>query len=92
MTSVPFTSPPAGQLVAVDLDGRPLFLPDGANLAAALMAAGILHFGETADGSPRGPYCLMGTCHGCALTIDNVAQSRSCRRTVRAGLVLRTAP
>ncbi|WP_199175994.1 2Fe-2S iron-sulfur cluster-binding protein [Telmatospirillum siberiense] len=92
MTSPPFISPPASRLVEISFDGRPLMLPDGANLAAALMAAGVLRFGATADGSPRAPYCLMGTCHGCALTIDDVPQQRSCRTTVRPGLVLRTSP
>jgi hypothetical protein len=92
MTSVPFTPPATDRLVEVTLDGTTIFLPDGANLAAALLQAGVLRFGETADGSPRGPHCLMGTCHACAMTIDDAAQQRSCRATVRAGLILKTIP
>ena len=90
MPMPPFTALPSGRMVKVDLDGQQLSLPEGANLAAMLLAAGILRFGDTAHGSPRGPNCLMGACHGCAMTIDGHAQQRSCRTTVRAGMVLRT--
>lgn len=78
---------PAAPLVDVIVDGQTLRLPEGEMLAAALLAAGRLAFGQSIiAGDPRGPYCLMGTCFQCAATIDGQPHTRACRVAVRAGL------
>lgn len=71
-------------MVAVNFDGQVLMLPDGANLAAALMAAGGVGFGQ-ARGEARAPYCMMGVCFDCLIVVDGVAR-QACMMEVRAGL------
>ena len=70
-------------LVNVTLDGVELRLPEGANLAAALLAAGAL---------PQALFCRIGHCQACALTIDGQSGRRACRCRVRAGLTLESHP
>lgn len=72
----------------VTLDGAPLDLPAGANLAAALLAAGVAVFRHTpVSGAPRGPFCMMGACYDCLLDIDGVTR-QACMAEVREGLAL----
>lgn len=79
---------PAGPRVRVTLDGAPLDLPDGANLAAALLAAGIGSFRATpVSGAPRGPFCMMGACFDCLIEAGGVTR-QACMMQVSAGLVL----
>lgn len=86
-----FESLGAGDTVTVTWDGAPLDLPDGANLAAALLAAGIDRFRRTpVSGAPRGPFCMMGACFDCLVEIDGVAR-QACMVEVCAGLDIRTA-
>lgn len=72
--------------VEVSLDGAPLGLPEGANLAAALLAAGVLVFRHTpVSGAPRAPFCMMGACFDCLVEIDGVAR-QACMIEVTPGL------
>ena len=81
----------AGDTVTVHWDGAPLDLPEGANLAAALLAAGIDRFRDTpVSGAPRGPFCMMGACFDCLVEIEGVAR-QACMIEVRAGLDIRPA-
>jgi len=75
--------------VPVTFDGRALHLPDGANLAAALLAAGVDVFRQTpVSGAPRGPFCMMGACFDCLVEIDGVVR-QACMVEVAAGLAIR---
>lgn len=79
---------PAAPRVRVTLDGAPLDLPDGANLAAALLGAGVTAFRATpVSGAPRGPFCMMGACFDCLIEVDGVTR-QACMMQVRAGLAL----
>jgi len=70
----------------VTFDGAPLRLPEGANLAAALLAAGIDVFRNTpVSGAPRGPFCMMGACFDCLVEIDGVVR-QACMIEVSPGL------
>lgn len=79
---------PAQQLVPVTLDGDELMLPDGANLAAALLAYGVGVFrGTPVSGAPRAPYCMMGACFDCLIELHGVTR-QACMTQVQAGLVI----
>ncbi|MDX5384404.1 MAG: (2Fe-2S)-binding protein [Rhodobacterales bacterium] len=79
---------PAAPRVRVTLDGAPLDLPDGANLAAALLAAGVGSFRATpVSGAPRGPFCMMGACFDCLIEVGGVTR-QACMMQVSAGLLL----
>ena len=74
--------------VRVSLDGQALHLPEGANLAAALLAAGVTVFRVTlVSGAPRGPFCMMGACFDCLIEVEGVMR-QACMMQVSDGLVL----
>ena len=79
-------------LSAIELrvDGRPLPAYPGETVAAALLAAGRRGFRRTTRGDLRGPFCNMGVCFECAVTIDGVPNVRSCMTTVAAGMTVET--
>lgn len=61
--------------VQVTFDGVSHDLPEGANLAAALLVAGVDVFRHTpVSGAPRGPFCMMGACFDCLVEIDGVVR------------------
>ena len=85
-TVSPFLELESAPRVCVHFDGQPLDLPDGSNLAAALLAAGVLVFRNTpVSGAPRAPYCMMGACFECLVQIDGVIQ-QACMLDVTEGM------
>lgn len=79
---------PPKALVAVRFNGRDYQLPDGENLAAALLAVGVRSTRETpVSGTARAPYCMMGSCFECLVVIDGVTR-QACMTEVQAGLVV----
>lgn len=85
-TASPFLELEHGARVRVHFDDQPLDLPDGANLAAALLTAGVTVFRHTSvSGAPRAPFCMMGACFECLVEIDGVAH-QACMLEVREGL------
>lgn len=87
-TVSPFLELEDTERVEVSFDGMPLQLPVGANLAAALLAAGVDVFRHTpVSGAPRGPFCMMGACFDCLVDIDGVVR-QACMIEVVEGLTL----
>lgn len=79
-------------LVAVSFAGQELRLPEGANLAAALLGAGITTFRHTpVSGAPRGPFCMMGACFDCLVEVDGISR-QACMMEVSEGLILNMPP
>ncbi len=73
-------------LVPVRFDGQDYALPEGANLAAALMAEGVDVFRKTRRHREwRGPYCLMGVCFECIVKIGDETR-QACLEEVQAGM------
>jgi D-hydroxyproline dehydrogenase subunit gamma len=69
--------------VKISIDGTLMHVPRGDTVAAALLQAGVLQFRRSAvSGQPRGPYCMMGVCHECLVTIDDMPNQQACMRTV----------
>lgn len=82
---------PAGDAAAVSFtfEGRTLLARPGESLACALLAAGVLACRTTpGSGAARAPYCLMGVCFECLVTIDGRANRQACLTTVRAGMTV----
>lgn len=81
------SSPSVGMLV----DGKPVSARSGDTVAAALLAAGIGHCRTTpVTGAQRAPYCLMGVCFDCLVTIDGVGSRQGCLIPVREGMKVET--
>lgn len=73
--------------IPFSFDGREILAAPGETVAAALLAAGIVQFRQTdVSDTPRGPYCLMGVCFECLVTIDGVTNRQACMIPATAGL------
>jgi sarcosine oxidase subunit alpha len=56
-----------------------------------MLVAGLGRFRTTpVSDSPRAPYCLMGVCFDCLVTIDGVGSRQACLVPVRAGMAVET--
>ncbi|MDR9485924.1 MULTISPECIES: (2Fe-2S)-binding protein [Sediminimonas] len=61
--------------VGVTFEGERFELPEGENLAASLLAAGVRVFRRTpVSDAPRAPFCMMGACFDCLVEIDGVVR------------------
>ena len=85
---------PAADTVTFTFDGAVIAAADGANLAAALLVAGVTTVRRTpVSAAPRGPFCMMGACYDCRVEIDG-ERVQACMEVVREGLAVTrpTAP
>ena len=75
------------QTVTIHFEGEKLVVRKGLNVAAALLEAGISHFRETpVSGESRAPFCMMGVCFDCLLTIDEMHNQQACMIEVSEGM------
>ncbi len=80
-----------GPAVSFTLNGQPATGVDGDSVAAALLAMGERVCRTTAvSGAARGPFCLMGVCFECLVTIDGIGNRQACLVRLRAGMQVET--
>jgi sarcosine oxidase subunit alpha len=71
--------------ISISVNGRPVQVPQGASVAAAVIMAGEpSRF--SVEGEARAPLCGMGICMECRLTVNGVTQVRSCQLTCTSGM------
>jgi predicted molibdopterin-dependent oxidoreductase YjgC len=81
----------AGDIIAFTIDGRSAQALSSDTVAAALLIAGIDHCRTTpVSGARRAPYCMMGVCFECLVTIDGVGNRQACLIPVREGMRVET--
>ena len=81
----------AGTTVRLTIDGKAIDAREGDSVAAALFGAGIDHCRTTpVSGAPRAPYCMMGVCFDCLVTIDGVGNRQGCLVRVKDGMAVAT--
>jgi sarcosine oxidase subunit alpha len=81
----------SGETVRLTVDGQPVSARAGDTVAAVMLVAGLGRFRTTpVSDSPRAPYCLMGVCFDCLVTIDGVGSRQACLVPVRAGMAVET--
>ena len=79
--------PDGSPAVPVTIDGRPFAARAGDTVAATLLAAGVKACRTTpVSGAARGPFCLMGVCFDCLVTIDGRPNQQGCLVPVREGM------
>jgi predicted molibdopterin-dependent oxidoreductase YjgC len=79
--------PEAGPTVPVTIDGRQFAARAGDSVAATLFAAGVKACRTTpVSGAARGPFCMMGVCFDCLVTIDGRPNQQGCLIPVREGM------
>ncbi|MCX6556135.1 MAG: (2Fe-2S)-binding protein [Candidatus Aminicenantes bacterium] len=65
--------------IHIRVNGRLVAAVLGETVLAALTAAGYKVLKKSnVRGEPRGPFCGMGVCYECLVTIDGVPKQRSC--------------
>ena len=79
--------PDARGRVTFTIDGKTVEAREGDTVAAAMLAAGFDHCRTTpVSGAQRAPYCMMGVCFDCLVTIDGVGNRQGCVVQVRDGM------
>ena len=77
----------ARKAVEIFVEGRPVLAREGDTVSAALLASGLDARRATAvSGAPRLPYCMMGVCFDCLVTIDGVGNRQGCLVAVAPGM------
>jgi predicted molibdopterin-dependent oxidoreductase YjgC len=80
-----------GAALILTVDGKEIRARNGDTVAAAMLAAGSGRFRTTpVSGAPRAPYCMMGVCFDCLVTIDGVGSRQACLVPVREGMAIET--
>lgn len=90
---IPLFKAPAGdhrEPVEIFIEGQKFTARKGDTVAAALLASGVDARRETAvSGAKRLPYCMMGVCFECLVTIDGVGNRQGCIVPVEAGMQIK---
>ncbi|TPQ31020.1 (2Fe-2S)-binding protein [Bradyrhizobium guangdongense] len=74
-------------LVQIFVDGVAVAARQGDTVSAALLVSGRDARRATAvSGAPRLPYCMMGVCFDCLVTIDGVGNRQGCLVPVTEGM------
>lgn len=81
----------SGGDVVISVDGARVTAQAGDTVAAALLAAGLTPTRTTpVSGAPRAPYCMMGACFECLVTVDDIGNRQGCLIPVREGMRVET--
>jgi sarcosine oxidase subunit alpha len=76
--------------VTISVNGKPVSVPSGTIVAAAVAVAGVTRFRSSVQSESRGPLCGMGVCFDCRLTINGQPHRRSCLALCEEGMEVRT--
>jgi predicted molibdopterin-dependent oxidoreductase YjgC len=69
------------------VDGAAIAAREGDTVSAALLASGRdVRRATAVSGTPRLPYCMMGVCFDCLVTIDGVGNRQGCLVPVTDGM------
>lgn len=79
---------PSGRAVDITLDGRVVTAREGEPLAAVFLRLDAPTRLSHPSARPRAPYCMMGVCYDCVVTIAGRGRIRSCQETVREGMIV----
>jgi predicted molibdopterin-dependent oxidoreductase YjgC len=76
-----------GRWVTIYVDGSPVRAMEGEPVAAALYASGIRVTRKGRDAAEvRGPFCMIGLCAECSMTVDGRPNVKTCLTPVRDGM------
>ncbi|MGL4526833.1 MAG: (2Fe-2S)-binding protein [Aestuariivirga sp.] len=78
---------PGGEGVRILVEGKPVLARRGDTVTAALIASGLEFTRETVvSGAKRGPYCMMGVCFDCLVTVNGMGNRQGCLVPVEEGM------
>lgn len=83
------SEPAAADAVHITIEGQPVTARRGDSVSAALLASGLDACRQTpVSGARRGPYCMMGVCFECLVTINGVGNRQGCLVPVAEGMAI----
>ena len=83
-----FVSATPQKSLEFSFDGETFTAEDGMSVAAALFMNGLQSLRKTpVSRSERGPYCMMGACYDCLVSIDGLTV-QACQTSVTDGLIV----
>ncbi len=75
-----------GEPFTIHVNGSPVIAYPGETIAAVLLAQGWRMFRHTPlSGEPRGPFCGMGLCFDCLVTVNGQPNVRACLTLAQPG-------
>lgn len=74
--------------VSIVVNGMAMRANEGEPLAAALVASGTWATRTTRGGAARGPFCFIGMCQECVVTVGSQRNVCSCLTPVAAGMIV----
>lgn len=70
---------PKDKVVAVFIDGEKVMVPANVSAAAALLMQNDSKYRlSPVTGEPRAPFCMIGNCYECLVTIDDQPNQQGC--------------
>ena len=83
------SEPTGDSAVRLTIAGRAVTALRGESVATAALAAGLSSTRSApVSGEPRAPYCLMGVCFECLMTIDGQPNRQACLVPVQDGMIV----
>lgn len=77
--------------IAFTFNGENIEGYEGETIAAALHAAGVKVLGKSLFmHRPRGFYCAIGNCSSCLMTVNGVANVKTCVTDLEEGMIVET--
>ena len=73
------------ETIVIRLNGKPVTVQAGTTVAASMLTAGA-PCRTSVTGKPRGPFCGMGICFECRVTINGIRHIRGCQVRCEAGM------
>ncbi|MES2261016.1 MAG: (2Fe-2S)-binding protein [Pseudomonadota bacterium] len=80
------------ETILITIDGRDIHVSACTSVAAAIALAGSSVTRQSVKGMPRGPFCGMGVCHECRVTIDGRHHRLACQTLCAQDMQVRTGP
>lgn len=71
--------------LTITIDGEALMVPEGISVAVALALTGDPTTRQAVNGDSRAPFCGMGVCQECRVTVDGL-RVLACQTLCRAGM------
>jgi D-hydroxyproline dehydrogenase subunit gamma len=72
------------------VNDRPVSMPIGSSVAAAIAIAGVTAYRHSVNAEPRAALCGMGICAECRVTINGRAHCLSCQTICEDGMRVST--
>lgn len=80
-----------GRKIKFTFNGQEMEGYKGETIAAALHAQGVKVLGKSIfKHRPRGFYCAIGNCSSCLMTVNKVANVKTCVTDLQEGMVVET--